>query len=147
MSALVLSKLLATQPRSARSQTLFRKITTCELRLTSLFHTLIGVQTLGLPLLLISRCSCCWFVRPPSVVQQRGYLESRVIHSSSKRSSTRSASLGYVYSALHTHVGSCYVIMQHITLAILADGRTSVAVLAPAGLACVLFVQEAVSLA
>ena len=34
---------------------------------------------------------------------------------------------------------------QHVTIAILAEGRTSVAVLAPAGLACVLFVYEAVS--
>jgi len=31
----------------------------------------------------------------------------------------------------------------HVTIAILAEGRTSVAVLAPAGLACVLFVYEA----
>lgn len=31
----------------------------------------------------------------------------------------------------------------HVTLAILAEGRTSLAVLAPAGLACILFVQEA----
>lgn len=36
---------------------------------------------------------------------------------------------------------------QHVTIAILAEGRTSVAVLAPAGLACVLFVYEAVSVA
>lgn len=38
-----------------------------------------------------------------------------------------------------------YIASQHITLAILADGRPSLAVLAPGGLACMLFIYEAVS--
>lgn len=36
-------------------------------------------------------------------------------------------------------------ILQHVTLGIIADGRTSISVMAPAALACILFVQEAVS--
>lgn len=49
------------------------------------------------------------------------------------------------------HGGLCFTSLlkltprKHVTLAILAEGRTSLAVLAPAGLACILFVQEAVS--
>ena len=35
-------------------------------------------------------------------------------------------------------------IPQHVTVAILADGRPSISVLAPAGLACLLFIYEAV---
>ena len=55
-----------------------------------------------------------------------------------------SLSSGYVYALRPLVVSLNKAHIQHVTVAILAEGRPSMSVLAPAGLACLLFIYEAV---